>query len=120
MSQTLQYVALGIVGGTLAGLLGIGGAIIVVPSLVYLFGFEQKMAQGTTLAMLIPPIGLLAAWQYYQQNAVDLKVAGILCVGMFVGGYIGGYVAVHLPGDILRKVFGVALILIAFKMILGK
>lgn len=120
MTQTLLYVALGLVGGTLAGLLGIGGAIIVVPALVYLFGFEQKMAQGTTLAMLIPPIGLLAVWQYYQQNAVDFKVAGVLCIGMFLGGYIGGYIATHLPGDVLRKVFAIALILIALKMFFGK
>lgn len=120
MIQTLEYVALGLVGGTLAGLLGIGGAIIVVPALVYFFGFEQKLAQGTTLAMLIPPVGLLAAWQYYQQNAVDLKVAGILCIGMFVGGFIGGYIATGLPNDVLRRVFGVALLLIGLKMVLGK
>ncbi len=120
MIQILEFIAVGIVGGTLAGLLGIGGAIIVVPVLVFLFGFDQKLAQGTTLAMLIPPVGLLAVWQYYQQNAVNLKVAAILCVGMFVGGYFGGYIATHLPSEILRKVFGVALILIALKMILGK
>ena len=120
MTQILQYVALGLVGGTLAGLLGIGGAIIVVPALVYFFGFDQNMAQGTTLAMLIPPVGLLAVWQSYQQNAVDFKVAGILCVGMFLGGYLGGYVATHLPSDVLRRVFAVALLLIALKMFIGK
>jgi uncharacterized membrane protein YfcA len=120
MTQTLQYIAVGLAGGTLAGLLGIGGAIIVIPLLVYVFGFDQKLAQGTTLAMLIPPVGLLAAWQYYQQNAIDLKAAGILCIGMFIGGYFGGYIATHLPSDVLRKVFGVALILIALKMIAGK
>ena len=120
MVEILQYVALGLAGGILAGLLGIGGAIIVVPALVYFFGFEQKLAQGTTLAMLIPPVGLLAVWQYYQQNAVDFKVAGILCVGMFVGGYFGGYIATHLPGDTLRRVFGVALLLIGLKMVFWK
>ena len=120
MIQILQYIAVGLAGGTLAGLLGIGGAIIVIPILVYIFGFDQKVAQGTTLAMLIPPVGLLAAWQYYQRDAIDFKAAGILCVGMFVGGYFGGYVATHLPSDMLRKVFGVALLLIGLKMILGK
>jgi len=118
--EIAQYIVLGLAAGTLAGILGIGGAIVVVPALVYLFGFEQKMAQGTTLAMLIPPIGLLAALQYYQNGNVNLKVAGILCIGMFIGGYFGGYIANHLPADTLRKVFGVALLLISMNMIFGK
>jgi uncharacterized protein len=120
MVEVLGYTALGLVGGVLAGLLGIGGAIVVVPALVYFFGFEQKMAQGTTLAMLIPPVGLLAAWQYYQTGNMNLRVAGILCVGMFIGGFFGGHLANHISNDVLRKIFGVALMLIALKMILGK
>lgn len=118
--EIIQYIALGLAGGILAGLLGIGGAVLVVPALVYLFGFEQKMAQGTTLAMLIPPVGLLAAWQYYESGNVNIKVAGILCVGMFVGGYFGGWIANHVSSDLLRKIFGLALMLIALKMMLGK
>jgi uncharacterized membrane protein YfcA len=118
--EVVQYIALGLAGGILAGLLGIGGAILIVPALVYLFGFEQKMAQGTTLAMLIPPVGLLAAWQYYESGNVDLKVAAILCVGMFVGGYFGGWIANHISSDLLRKIFAGALMLIALKMMLGK
>jgi uncharacterized membrane protein YfcA len=120
MVEIAQYILLGLVGGTLAGVLGIGGAIVIVPALVYLFGFEQKMAQGTTLAMLIPPIGLLAALQYYQEGNVNLKVAGILCIGMFIGGYFGGYIANHVSADTLRKIFGIALLLISMKMIFGK
>ena len=120
MIEMIEYVILGIVGGTLAGLLGIGGAIIVVPALVYLFGYEQKTAQGTTLAMLIPPVGLLAAWQYYQADKINLKAAAILCIGMFAGGYIGGYIATHIPSDVLRKIFGISLLLIGLRMILGK
>ena len=118
--EIAQYIILGLVGGTLAGLLGIGGAIVIVPALVYMFGFEQKMAQGTTLAMLIPPIGLLAVWQYYQSGNVDMKVAGILCIGMFVGGYFGGYIANHVSADLMRKIFGIALLLISIKMIFWK
>jgi len=120
MDEVLRYTALGLVGGILAGLLGIGGAIVIVPALVYFFGFEQKMAQGTTLAMLIPPVGLLAAWQYYQTGNMNLRVAAILCVGMFIGGYFGGLIATHVSNDVLRKIFGGALLLIALKMILGK
>jgi len=119
MQMTL-FALLGLVVGVLAGVLGIGGAIFVVPALVYLFGWEQHMAQGTTLAMLVPPIGLLAAMRYYQAGHVDLKVAGILCVGFFVGGYFGGLIANQLSADTLRKIFGAALFLISIRMILDK
>ena len=118
--QQILFIGLGVVVGALAGLLGIGGAIFVIPVLVYVFGWEQHMAQGTTLAMLIPPIGILAAWKYYQAGHADLKVAGLLCIGFFVGGYFGGLMANQLPADTLRKVFGVAMLLISLKMILGK
>jgi uncharacterized membrane protein YfcA len=119
MQMTL-FALLGVVVGILAGILGIGGAIFVVPALVYLFGWEQHLAQGTTLAMLIPPIGILAAWRYYQAGHVDLKVAGILCVGFFIGGYFGGAIANQLSGDTLRKIFGGALLLISIRMMIGK
>src|SRR5258708_1189609 len=103
--QTTLLVLLGLIAGTLAAILGIGGAIFVVPALVYAFGWEQHLAQGTTLAMLVPPIGILAAWRYYQAGHVDLQVAGILCIGFFIGGYFGGVIANQLSGDTLRKVF---------------
>jgi len=120
MTQLVLFVLLGALAGVLAGLLGIGGAVLVVPMLVYGFGWEQHMAQGTTLAMLIPPIGILAAWQYYQAGHVDLKVAGLLCLGFFIGGYFGGLFANQLPAPVLRKIFGVVLLLISLKMIIGK
>ena len=120
MTQIIQFIIVGLFGGVLSGLLGIGGAIVIVPTLVYIFGFEQKLAQGTTLAMLIPPVGLLGVWQYYTAGNVDLKVAGILCVGLFVGAYFGALLANQLSSDVLRKIFGVALFLISLKMIFGK
>lgn len=116
----LEFVILGLVVGILSGVMGVGGAVFIVPALVYLFGWQQHMAQGTTLAMLIPPIGILAAWKYYEAGHVDLKVAGFMCLGFFVGGYFGGLIANQLPGDTLRKVFGVALFLMSLKMIVGK
>jgi uncharacterized protein len=120
MTQTIQFIILGLVGGILSGLLGIGGAIIIVPALVFIFGWQQHMAQGTTLAMLIPPIGILAAIQYYKAGHMDLRVAGILCIGFLFGGFIGGYIANHLSPDTLRKIFGIALLIISIKMIIGK
>ena len=120
MVQVLQFVVLGLAVGVLAGMLGIGGAVFVIPALVYIFGWEQHMAQGTTLVMLIPPIGILAAWSYYRAGHVDLKVAAIMCLGFLIGGYFGGKFANQLPANTLQKVFGVALLLISLKMILGK
>jgi uncharacterized membrane protein YfcA len=117
---TVECLTLGTIAGVLAGLLGIGGAVFVIPVLVYIFGWPQHLAQGTTLAMLVPPIGILAAWSYYQAGNVDLRVAGILCVGFFIGGYFGGIAANNLPEEILRKIFGAAMLLISLKMIFGK
>jgi uncharacterized membrane protein YfcA len=120
MTETIQFIILGLAAGILSGLLGIGGAIIIVPILVYFFGFDQKMAQGTTLAMLLPPVGLLGVWQYYNAGNVNLKVAGIMCIGLFVGAYFGGYLANQVSSDTLRKFFGVVLLLVSIKMIFGK
>ena len=117
MSQAVQFVLLGLLGGVLGGILGIGGAVFIVPALVVILGWQQHVAQGTTLAMLVPPIGILAAWQYYKAGHADLKVAALMCIGFFVGGLIGGYVANQLPADMLRKIFGVALLLISLRMI---
>jgi len=118
--QVVQFIILGLAGGVLSGILGIGGAVLIVPALVYLFGFDQKMAQGTTLAMLIPPVGLLGVWQYYNAGNVNFKVAGLMCIGLFVGAYFGGYLANQVSSDTLRKIFGVVLLLISLKMIFGK
>src|SRR5436190_16422803 len=107
----IEFILLGLAVGVLSGIMGIGGAVFIVPALVYIFGWPQHMAQGTTLAMLVPPIGILAAWRYYSAGHVDLKVAGLMCIGFFVGGYFGGGLANHLPGDTLRKIFGGALLL---------
>jgi len=120
MIEYIEYIALGLLGGTLSGILGIGGAVLLIPALVYIFGFEQHTAQGTTLAMMIPPIGLLAMLEYYKAGHVNLKVAGIMCVGMFIGGYFGANIAAVIPAATLRKVFGILLLAIGMKMVLGK
>ena len=114
------YIALGLVAGTLSGLIGIGGGIIIVPALVFIFGFSQHQAQGTTLALMVPPIGILAAWTYYKQGYVDLKAAGLVCLGFFIGGLLGAKGAVSIPSRILEKIFGVALMFISIKMIFSR
>ena len=112
------YLILGLFTGTLSGLFGIGGAVIIIPALVLLFKFNQHMAQGTTLALMVPPIGLLAAWTYFKQGYVDLYIAGFICLGFFIGGLIGAKLAVQIPDQILRKMFGVFLLVISLRMIL--
>jgi uncharacterized membrane protein YfcA len=119
MHNILLYLLIGLVAGTISGLIGIGGGVIIVPALVYLLGFTQHQAQGTTLALLVPPIGILAAWTYYRQGYVDLKVAVFVCVGFFIGGLLGAKAAVSLSSVTLQKLFGVAMLLIALRMIFG-
>jgi uncharacterized protein len=120
MMNISLYLLLGLVAGILSGLIGIGGGTIIVPALIFLFGFSQHLAQGTTLALLVPPIGILAAWTYYKQGYVDLHIAALICIGFFFGGLLGAKLATHLSNVILEKIFGVALLLIALKMILAK
>ena len=116
----MAYLVAGFGVGILGGLFGVGGAEMVIPLLVYAFGFAQHKAQGTSLAMLLPPLGLLAAWRYYSAGYVDLTAAGYLALGFFFGAPFGAYGAIALHPELLRKVFGVQLLLIALHMIFAK
>jgi hypothetical protein len=120
MGNILAYILLGIVAGILSGLVGIGGGILIVPALVFLFGFSQQQAQGTTLALLVPPIGILAAWTYYKQGFVDIRVAGMIAVGFIVGSLLGARFATGISNDILGKIFGTFLVLVGLKMVFGR
>lgn len=120
MTDILLYLLLGLVAGTLSGLIGIGGGVIIVPALIFLFGLSQHQAQGTTLALLVPPIGLLGAWTYYTQGYVDLKIAAFVCLGFFLGGLLGAKIATGLSNVVLQKIFGATLLLIALKMLFSK
>jgi uncharacterized membrane protein YfcA len=114
------YILLGVVAGIFSGLIGIGGGIIIVPVLVLLFGLSQHTAQGTTLALMVPPIGLLAALAYYKQGFVDLKIAAFICVGFFIGGLFGAKFALGIPETILKKIFGIVLLAVSIRMIFFK
>jgi len=120
MSGILLYILLGVVAGVLSGMIGLGGGIIIIPALVFWFGFSQHLAQGTTLAMMVPPIGILAAWTYYQQGYADLKVALLIGLGFFIGGLFGAKIATNLPNNVLQKIFGAVLLIISLKMIFNK
>jgi uncharacterized membrane protein YfcA len=116
----LLYLLVGLLGGIVSGMLGIGGGIIMIPALIFLFGLSQHEAQGTTLAIMVPPIGLLAAWTYYKAGFVDIKIVAFVCLGFFFGGLLGAKLVVGLSEPILRRLFGAALLIIAIKMILTK
>ncbi len=120
LNQIILFILLGLVAGVFSGLIGVGGGVIIVPALVFMFGFSEHIAQGTTLALLVPPIGLLAAWTYYQQGYVDIKAAGLICLGFAVGGLLGAKFADHLSNLALERLFGVVMLGIAIRMILAK
>ena len=111
--MTLIVLLLGLGVGVLVGLLGIGGGVVLVPALVYLLRMDQHMAQGTSLFILLPPLGLGALREYWKQGQVDLP-AGILCaLGMLIGGYLGGLISVPLPSRQLKGLFGCFLVMAA-------
>ncbi|MCK5225957.1 MAG: sulfite exporter TauE/SafE family protein [Planctomycetes bacterium] len=114
------YLLLGITAGVFSGLVGIGGASIIIPALVLGFGLSQHLAQGTALALMVPPIGLLAAWTYYKSGFVDFKIAAFICIGFFIGGLVGAKFAVVIPEAIIRKIFGVVLFIVSLRMIFAK
>jgi len=122
MSLTIVVILIliGLVAGVFSGLIGIGGAIIIIPALVFILGMDQYQAQGTSLAVMLPPIGLLAAWSYYKEGALNLKYALIIAAAFLVGGFIGSKFALSIPEALLRKIFAVILLAIALKMFFSK
>jgi uncharacterized membrane protein YfcA len=106
--------------GILGGLFGVGGAEMFIPLMVYVFGLSQHRAQGTSLALLLPPLGLLAAFRYYRAGYVDLGLAALLALGFFFGAPFGAMVATTLHPDPLRRVFGVFLLLVSLHMIFAR
>ena len=116
--QTILILLLiGIAAGMLSGLVGVGGGIIIVPALVFFMGFSQKLAQGTSLGILLLPVGILGVWQFYKQGYVDLKVVGIISIAFLFGSYFGSKIALSLPQESVKKIFAVLMILIAIKLL---
>src|SRR5438309_11417015 len=117
-AMTFLYILLGLVVGVFSGIVGIGGGILIIPALVYLFHMSQHKAQGTSLGALLLPIGALAFWEYYKAGNVDVKAAVIIAVTFTIGGYFGGRFAQHISEPVLRKVFAAMLILAAIRMLM--
>lgn len=120
MFQLIILIVVGILSGLLAGAFGIGGAIIVIPALVFILGLSQHEAQGTSLAFMLPPVGILATWNYWKAGQVNWKIALVLSLTFVVGAYLGSNFSINISDRMLRRLFGILLILIAFKMIFSK
>jgi uncharacterized protein len=120
MAEIFLLLALGLGTGIASGFVGIGGGIILIPALVLLFGLTQAQAQGTTVALLVLPIGFLAAWNYYTAGLVNFKIVIFVSIGFFIGGFFGSKLAVYMPTAVLQKVFGVVLLAIGVYMIVKK
>lgn len=107
----------GLFAGFLAGTLGVGGGIVVIPSLVFILGVTQKEAQGTSLAFMLAPIGILAAYNYHKQGYINIKYALILAAFFIIGSFLGSLLAVQMPDKVLKKVFGIFVIVAGLNMV---
>lgn len=116
-STLFILIAIGMLAGILSGFIGVGGGIIIVPGLIYFLGMSQHMAQGTSLALMIPPIGILAVYNYYRAGDINLAYAGVIAATFVVGGFIGSRLSLKLSPNTVRFVFGVVMLYIAIKLI---
>jgi len=116
----LLMLLVGLIAGALSGVIGIGGGVLIVPALVYIARMGQLRAQGTSLGVMLAPVGLLAFLEYYRAGNVDVKVCLMLCVGFLIGGYFGGSWAQHIPEALLRKTFACVMVVAAVKMFISK
>ena len=117
METILLLIIVGFAAGMLSGLVGVGGGIIVVPALVFFLGFSQNEAQGTSLGLLLLPVGILAVINYYNKGFIDLKVVGIMSIAFVAGGWLGSKLALTIPQETVRKIFAVFLFYTAFRLL---
>ena len=113
----ITLIIIGLAAGMLSGLVGVGGGIIVVPALVFFLGFTQHQAQGTSLGLLLLPVGILAVLNYYNKGHIDVRVVGIMAIAFVLGGWLGSKLALTISEAAVKKVFAVILFYTAFKML---
>ena len=120
MVSTIMFILIGSIAGILSGMFGIGGGVIIVPALMFLCGFSQLKAQGTSLAILLPPVGIFAFIEYYKRGQVNIKAGILIVIFLVIGSVFGSKLAQNIPTEVLQKGFGVLMILISLKMIFSK
>ena len=114
--MVLVFLAIGLAAGILSGLFGIGGGILIIPSLIFLANFHAKLAVGTSLGAMLLPVGLLGAYAYYQQGNLHIKAALLIGLGLFLGAYLGAKIAESLSGATLQRMFAVFIVLMAIRL----
>ena len=112
----MLLIIIGLIAGVLSGMIGVGGGIIIVPALVFFLGFSQHQAQGTSLGLLLLPVGILAVMNYYNKGFIDIKVVVIMSIAFILGGWLGSKLSLALHGDIVKKIFGILLFYTGIKM----
>ncbi|MFZ6053415.1 sulfite exporter TauE/SafE family protein [Halocola ammonii] len=117
IGTVLILVAIGIFAGMLSGFIGVGGGVVIVPGLVYFLGLTQFQAQGTSLALMLPPIGILAFYNYYKAGNVNLIYAAIIAVTFIIGGYFGSKISLRLNPNKVKLVFGILMLYVAIRMV---
>lgn len=122
ITTVLALIIIGLLAGILSGLVGVGGGIIMVPLFVIFLGLTQHNAQGLSLAVMLPPVTFLAVYNYHNAGggSIDWKVAVIVSTLFIIGGFIGSKLAIQLDQRILKKVFGVMMLIVAIKLIFTK
>ncbi|MCK8520805.1 sulfite exporter TauE/SafE family protein [Aquimarina sp. D1M17] len=120
ISVLVSLVLIGLLAGFFSGTLGVGGSVVMIPLMILWLNFSQHEAQGTSLAVLAVPVTLLAAFNYYREGYVNWKYAAIIAVTFIIGGYLGSKLAISINQNLIKKIFGGVLLLVALKMILGK
>jgi uncharacterized membrane protein YfcA len=110
----------GVIVGVISGIVGIGGGVLFIPALIWLFGMDQHKAQGTSLGALLAPVGIFAFYEYYRKGNADLRIALLLAAGFLVGGYFGAVLAQHIPELWLRRTFAIMLVLIGARMFFSR
>ncbi|MCA1763524.1 MAG: sulfite exporter TauE/SafE family protein [Flavobacteriales bacterium] len=117
VSTFFILVVIGVAAGILAGFIGVGGGIIIVPALIYFLGLSQHMAQGTSLALMLPPIGILAVYNYHRAGEINFTYAAIIAIAFVIGGFFGSKLSLKLPSSTVKFIFGVLMLYVAIRMI---
>ena len=117
--SAVLFVVIGLAAGLLSGIFGIGGGVVIVPALIYWAGFSQHRATGTSLAVLLPPIGFAAMWEYYRHDNVNVRAAMIIAVAVLVGSWLGAVMANRVSGPYLRLAFGVFVVVLGMYLMVG-
>ncbi|MEJ0102268.1 MAG: sulfite exporter TauE/SafE family protein [Bacteroidota bacterium] len=113
----LLLIVVGLAAGILSGMVGVGGGIIIVPALIFFLGFSQHQAQGTSLGLLLLPVGILAVINYYNKGFIDIKVVIIMSIAFILGGWLGSKISLSLPQETVKKIFAILLFYTAFRML---